>query len=155
MNGNGWIKFHRKALDNEVFRTDYTAWHVFEVLLLLADAKTGSWSGGTFQLSNLTGVKKPTLYKALIRLERRGMIARLVNSQYTVYNIGQWEQYQSDGKQRVNTKYTESNTLTRIENKELRNKNNHSEDYLNSFNEYRKMRKTINKPLTVRAEELS
>lgn len=117
---NGWIKLHRQILENEVFRHDRTAWHVFEVLLIVANKNTGQWSGGTYQLAELCGINKPTLYKAILRLEKADMINRLVNTQYTVYNILKWEVYQSDGKRKVNAKETQSNTLTRIKNKELR-----------------------------------
>jgi hypothetical protein len=42
----------------------------------------------------------------------------MVKAKFTVYNIGKWFDYQSDGKRRVNAEYTQSNTLTRIKNKE-------------------------------------
>lgn len=117
---NGWIKLHRKSLDNEIFRHDRTAWHVFETLLILCDTTSGSWSGGMYQLSDNVGELKPTVYKAILRLEKAGMINRLVNARYTVYNISNWKDYQYNGKQRVNSEETASNTLTRIKNKELR-----------------------------------
>lgn len=125
---SGWIKLHRQILDNEVFRHDKTAWNIFETLLIIADAKTGSWSGGMFQLADLCGVNRNTLYKALLRLELTGMVNRSVNSRYTVYNISNWSIYQGDGKQSgkrpVNSQQTPGNTLTRIKNKELENNTN-------------------------------
>lgn len=126
-----WIKLHRKVIDNEVFRNDFTAWHVFEVLLIMADKNTGKWSGGLFQLSELTGIKKDTLYKCIKRLENAKMISRLVNTQYTVYSICKWSEYQrkidsqqTAGKQPVNNEQTAGKTLTRIKNKELEINNN-------------------------------
>lgn len=121
---NGWIRLHRQVLENEIFRHDRTAWHVFEVLLVLANKNTGQWSGGTYQLAELCGINKPTLYKAILRLEKANMINRVVNTRYTVYNIVNWCVYQADGKRSVNAKETQSNTLTRIKNKELRNSTN-------------------------------
>lgn len=115
---NGWIKLHRQILENDIFRHDRTAWHVFEVLLVIANKKTGKWSGGTYQLAELCGINKPTLYKAILRLEKAEMINRVVNTKYTVYNILKWEVYQADGKHLVNAEETQSNTLTRIKNKE-------------------------------------
>lgn len=116
---DGWIKLHRKVLDNEVFRHDRTAWHVFETLLLIANKDTGKWSGGSFQLAELTGVNKPTLYKAIQRLEKAKMINREVNTRYTVYNIGSWSEYQANGKHSVNSGETAGNTLTRIRNRNI------------------------------------
>jgi len=126
---SGWVKLHRKVIDNEIFRHDLTAWHVFETLLLLADSKTGKWSGGMFQLAEQCGMNRNTLYKAIIRLELTEMVNRSVNSKYTVYNICKWSDYQSDskhlGKQPVNSQQTASNTLTR---NRSRNKNIVSKD---------------------------
>lgn len=119
----GWVKLHRKILENDIFRHDRTGWHVFETLLILCDTKTGTWSGGMYQLADACNELKPTVYKAILRLEEAGMINREVNSKYTVYNISNWVGYQADGKQSVNSEETESNTLTRIKNKELRNTN--------------------------------
>lgn len=126
---NGWIKLHRKILENEVFRYDRTSWHIFEVLLILANHQTGKWSGGVFQLSELAGLTKNTTYKATLRLENQGMITRLVNGRYTVYHICKWGEYQSKSdeietpsKLSVNSEETPDNTLTRS--KELRIKNN-------------------------------
>lgn len=120
---NGWIRLHRQILENEIFRHDRTAWHVFEVLLVLANKNTGQWSGGTYQLAELCGINKPTLYKAILRLEKANMINRVVNTRYTVYNIVNWCVYQADGKRSVNAKETQSNTLTRIKNKEINSTN--------------------------------
>jgi predicted transcriptional regulator len=120
---NGWVKLHRQVIDNDIFRHDPTAWHVFEILLLSADSKTGKWSGGMFQLADLCGLNRNTLYKAILRLEETGMVNRSVNSRYTVYNISKWSEYQGNGKQSgkqpVNSQQTASNTLTRSKNKEL------------------------------------
>ena len=120
---NGWVKLHRQVLENEVFRHDRTAWHVFETLLILADSKTGKWSGGMYQLADMCEIKRPTLYKAVQRLELTEMIKRSVNSRYTVYYICKWNEYQGGretaSKHSVNGEETASNTLTRNKNREL------------------------------------
>lgn len=119
---NGWIKLHRQIIDNPIFRHDRTAWHVFETLLIIADRK-GEWSGGMYQLSELVGEKKPTVYKAVQRLVDSRMVNTLVNSRYTVYSICKWKEYQGDGKQLskqpVNSGETAGNTLTRKKNKKV------------------------------------
>lgn len=121
---NGWIKLHRKVLSNDIFRFDRTAWHVFEMLLLVADKDTGCWKGGLFQLSAITNINKDTLYKSLKRLEESKMITRSVNTKYTAYCICKWKDYQSGsetlGILKVKPNETQSKTLTRIENRELR-----------------------------------
>lgn len=121
---NGWIKLHKKIIDNEIFRHDRTAWHVFETLLILADTKTGKWSGGMHILSDLCNLNRNTLYKAIKRLEKDKMVNTSVNSRYTVYNICNWSDYQTGGKHLgklpVNAEETPSNTIKRTKNKELR-----------------------------------
>lgn len=145
-----WVKLHRKTIENDVFRHDFTAWHVFEVLLIICDKDKGVWSGGMYQLVDLTGIQKPTLYKAILRLEKVGMINRGVNGRYTRYNICNWSIYQANGKQRVNSRETLGNTLTRIKNKEIYS--DFSEPYKKALKDFREMRKLIKKPMTDLAE---
>ena len=145
-----WVKLHRKTIENEIFRHDFTAWHVFEVLLIICDKDKGVWSGGMYQLVDLTGIQKPTLYKAILRLEKAGMINRGVNGRYTRYNICNWSIYQANGKQRVNSRETLGNTLTRIENKEIYS--DFSEPYIKALKDFKQMRKLIKKPMTDLAE---
>lgn len=128
MNG-GWIKLHRQVLNNEIFRHDPTAWRVFEVLLLLADKNKAEWSGGLYQLTGFTGIKKDALYKAVKRLENAKMVTRRVNSKYTVYRICKWADFQGSETSLVNAEYTESKNKVKTEynsnkNKEVRSKNN-------------------------------
>lgn len=125
---NGWVKLHRQVLNNEIFRYDPTAWRVFEVLLLLIDKNTAEWSGGLYQLSGFTGIKKDALYKAVKRLENAKMVTRRVNSKYTVYHICKWADFQGSETNSVNAEYTESKTKVKHEynsnkNKEVRIKN--------------------------------
>lgn len=128
MNGT-WVKLYRKSLNNEIFKFDRTAWHVFEVLLIIADHETGTWSGGLFQLSDYTNIKKDALYKSLKRLETAKMINRGVNARYTVYRICKWGEYQSEFDNSVNAQYTlgkrsVNSQYNSNKNKDIRNKNN-------------------------------
>lgn len=126
---NGWIKLHRSVLQNKIFRHDITAWHVFEVLLLMVDKKTAEWSGGRYQLALMCEQKPTTTYQALKRLENANMVTLVSNNKYTSITICKWKEYQGDGdtkrKQLSDIKVTsnghQSDTLTRIENRELRN----------------------------------
>lgn len=117
-----WIKLYRKILDNEIFVHDRTAWHAFEVLLIIADKKDGSWAGGLFQLADLSNINKNTLYKALKRLELAGMIKRSVNSKYTVFHICNWHDYQGNGQTESKRSVNAGENSNKIE--ELRNNNN-------------------------------
>jgi len=126
----GWIKLHRQLLKNDIWRHDKTAWCLFETLLLIVDTKTGSWSGGRFQLSEAYGDINPsTLYKALLRLENAKMVTLSSNTRWTKVSICKWSEYQSNGNTKrsqpsnnqVTTSSQPSNTLTRS--KEVRSKN--------------------------------
>lgn len=121
------MKLHRQVLDNDVFRNDQTAWHVFEVLLLIVDRKNASWSGGRFNLAGLCNINPSTLYKALLRLKKAKMVTLVSNNKYTTIHICNWLQFQDLGNSFSNNKVTtgeqQSNTITRRKKKELRNNN--------------------------------
>jgi hypothetical protein len=109
-------------------RYDPTAWRLFETLMLLVDKESGVWQGGRHQLSSADGyLKDSAIYKALLRLKKAKMVTLSSNSRFTTIRICNWSDYQvvgnSSGNNKVTTKYQQSNTLTRIENKELRNNN--------------------------------
>lgn len=126
----GWIKLYRKTLNNEVFKYDHTAFHLFVTLLLLVNKDTGKWTGGRFQLTEACVMNPSTLYKALKRLESSRLVTLSSNNRFTTVSICKWSQYQGNGntkgEQQSNNKVTtgeqRSNTLTRS--KELRIKNN-------------------------------
>lgn len=117
---NGWVKLHRKSLDNAVFKHDPTAWRVFEALLLLAD-KNGTWSGGRDQLALTTGFKPTTCYQAVLRLKKAQMVDITSNNRFSVYHICKWEEYQAHDDSSVDnqmtTKRQPNDTLIRIKNK--------------------------------------
>jgi len=123
---DGWIKLHRRILDNDIWRFDYTAWRVFETLLLLCNRKDGVWKGGRFQLAGWCGDMNPsTCYAALVRLKNAKMITLSSNNKYTTFRICKWEDYQGNG----NTKgqQPDNNQITTRQhsnkNKEVRSKN--------------------------------
>lgn len=124
MNG-GWIKLHRQFLDNKMWQRDHNSVHVFNTLLLLVDKRSGTWSGGRKQLSEWAGLKESTTYKSLKRLKKAEMVTLSSNNKYTDIHICNWSRFQADGNRSGNNKGTtreqQGNTLTRIENKEIRN----------------------------------
>lgn len=125
----GWVKLHRKTLNNDIFRHDHTAFHVFVALLLICDRNTGKWAGGRFQLAEVSMLNPSTMYRALKRLETARLCTLSSNNRFTTVSICKWSQYQSsdntsDAQQsnnKVTTNAQPSNTLTRS--KELRIKN--------------------------------
>lgn len=118
----GWIKSHRKTIENKIWQKDLIAWHVFETLLYISN--NGVWEGGRFQLAELAHLKDSTTYKALKRLEKAEMVTLSSNNRFTTISICNWRKYQgsgnSVGNNQVTTKSQQSNTLNRI--KELENK---------------------------------
>lgn len=121
---NSWIKLHRKILKNEFLRHDPTARNLFITLLLLANRFTGKCIIGRFYLSELTGYKPTTNYKAQKRLEKHGLITTQSNNKMTEVTICKWGMYQSDQSKpsinQVKTRYKRSNTIQeeRIENRD-------------------------------------
>lgn len=126
---NGWIKFHKKTIENEMWRNDRTAWHIFEGLLMIVKTETGSWSGGRLQMSQLFGIKDTTIYKALLRLQKANMVTLSSNNKFSTIHICNWKKYQAvsnnASNNKVTTKGQQSNTLKR--NKETRNKESSKE----------------------------
>lgn len=121
----GWIKLHRRLLDNKELRMSDNAFRLFVSLLLLVDKDTGQWSGGRFQLAQQVGLKKGSTYKTLKRLESRAMVTLSSNNRYTTISICNWGKYQHnsshDSRATVTTESQQGHTLTRRENKEERN----------------------------------
>lgn len=125
MNDTTWVKLYRKSLANEVRRRDPTAWRLFETLLLLVDSQTGKWSGGRYQLVDADGyLNSSTIYKALKRLQKRGMILQSSNTRYTEISICKFSNYalngNTSGKNEVKTREKPGNTLTRSKKLEVR-----------------------------------
>jgi DNA-binding transcriptional regulator YhcF (GntR family) len=122
----GWIKLHRKLLDNDIYRHDPTAWRVFCHFLLIVDHKTGCRDYGRFQVARELDMNPNTLYKAIKRLENAKMVTQESNNRFTVLSIVNWHDYQSNdnkaGNNKVTTKEQQSNTKQelRIKKKETK-----------------------------------
>jgi len=127
MDNGGWIKFHRKILDNHIYRYDQTAWRIFEYLLLKADHRTGTVKMAHSTMIAFLKIPKATLSRALVRLKEAEMIDftrnNLRNSdatatephtepRYTVYSICKWSVYQGQTEQEVEPKRNQNGTKT-------------------------------------------
>ena len=128
---NGWVKLHAQIIDNDIWRNDRTAWHVFEYLLL--KAYSGKPQGvvvtSRYQIADMVGGNNNTIYKALKRLEKAKMVTSTATSKKTTIRICNWNIYQGNGNQsgnnKVTTKQQQSNTLNK--NKDIRLKNSSKE----------------------------
>lgn len=102
----GWIKLHRKLLDNPVIRDD-NAYKLFTILLMLVDKKNGKYTTGRFQLSEISRIKPNTVYIALKRLEKKHqMITQESNNHFTTISIVNWHYYQGNGNTKDNNQIT-------------------------------------------------
>lgn len=120
---NGWVKLHRKILENVELMNDDTAYIVFTKLLLMANSKGQIGQSGR-ELGETLKIKHSTLYKCLKRLEEYQMIKQSSKHSYTLILICNWSTYQDTGKhfgkQLVNGRETDGKHQTgvaRIENK--------------------------------------
>jgi len=132
---NGWVKLHRKIIDNDFLKRDTNAFKVFITLLLLVDRKTGVWEGGRFQLAEHCGLKPTTTYGASMRLVKAKMMTLRSNNKYSTYIVSNWESYQQVGNNNDDNKMTTSrqqdDTLTRS--KEVKNKEEYGKQWLVSI----------------------
>jgi hypothetical protein len=106
---NGWIKLHRKILDNELLKTDHKARNLFVILLLIAD-RNGQWSGGRYQLAALSGIKPETLYKKLKRLQNEHQVNIKTNNKYSTISICNWGVYQGKVEHQIEQQMTTERT---------------------------------------------
>lgn len=94
---NGWVKLHRKILENIFLMHDDNAFIVFTKLLMMANSKGEVGSSGR-ELAKKINLNYSTLYKVLSRLEEEAMIKQSSKQRYTVISICNWGNYQETGK---------------------------------------------------------
>lgn len=119
----GWVKLHRKLLDNPVSaKMPYLALWVY--LLMKANYITGSvivkgkkiviepgmYFGSIKKLAEHFGVSKSTIHALLTYYEKESMIERNKNGDFTLITIKNWCDYQ-ESERNANGKRTESETI--------------------------------------------
>lgn len=119
---NGWIKLHRKLLENPLIQKPQWAW-LWVVLLLLASHKENKfmWNGnilvikegqfitGKDKLSKLSGISKTTIERILNYLEKEGQIGQQKTTKYRLITIVNWKDYQQvDNKRTTNGQQTDT-----------------------------------------------
>lgn len=158
----GWVKLHRKFLNNELLRVDVSARSVFITLLLLCDKRTGTGTFGRELLGYYSGLKPITAYKAFLRLKKAKMVTQSSNNRFTAFSICKWEEYQAGGNKlgnnQVTTKEQPSNTLQEVRSKNIFTNVNikgvFSKELLDALGDFAEFRKKQRKPLTEKAATL-
>ncbi|WP_438491050.1 hypothetical protein [Paenibacillus sp. IHBB 3054] len=118
MAGKGWIKLHRKILDNPIFN-DMQLYRLWSICLLEASYKEreqtigrqtvllqpGQFVTGRFDILELynRGLKErdkvkgeKTVFRWLEHLESRGFLTINKTNKYSIVTVDNWEFYQSD-----------------------------------------------------------
>ena len=106
---NGWIKLHRKLLNNPISNKPNWAW-LWVVLLLLANHEEGHefiWNGkkqklakgqfitGRQKLKEISGIPETTIERILNYLETVHQIGQQKTSKYRLITILRWKDYQN------------------------------------------------------------
>mgnify|MGYP001564366345 FL=1 len=123
---NGWVKIHRKILENPIFqRSAYL--HLWITLLLRANHKDTQmvWNGdiivikegqlvtGRKALSEETGIAQTTIEEILKFLETRHQIRQQKTTKYRLITILKWDEYQKsdiESDNKATTKRQQSDT---------------------------------------------
>lgn len=151
---NGWVKLHRKILENELI-ADPTALQIFTWLLLNVDKNTGKTTIGRYWTSKILKQKPTTFYAALKRLENKYKIVSLITKKmtikYTEVSLLNWAKYQSQ-----NDSITQPNdNLMTIQRQSNDNQMTHIQEYKNredkniynnakNFDKFSELKKTLN-----------
>jgi len=126
---SGWVKLHRKILDNDIFKND-KLFRVFMYLLLKAshserdqligdsivNLKAGQWATGRKAISRDTGLTEQNVRTAISKLEKLGILTIKVTVKYSVFSISNWDCYQQDNQQVTNNQPTSNQQVTTINN---------------------------------------
>lgn len=119
----GWIKLHRKLLDNDAIFRGGATFPLFCLLLLLAD-RNGIVKTGRLQLANQLKMNESTVYKTLKKLEKMGTIEINSNNKYSVIYISNWEVYQGKGNNDISETPKGNNKVTTKEQQSNSKSNN-------------------------------
>ncbi len=138
---SGWVKLHRKILDNPIFKND-KLFRVFMYLLLKAShterdqligdsivrLKVGQWATGRKAISRDTGLTEQNVRTAICKLEKLGILTIKVTVKYSVFSIANWNNHQQDNQQ-VTNKQPTSNQQVTTNNNVKNEKNDNKKDF--------------------------
>lgn len=132
----GWIKIHRKIIENPIIRKP-KYFLIWSILLLLASHKenhfifngekrvclAGQFVTGRKRLSEISGVREGTVEDILSYLETQQQIQQQKTNKFRLITIVNWEEYQETQQEnqqqsnnKVTTKLQQSNTIKNEEN---------------------------------------
>lgn len=109
MSDNGWVKLHRKLLDNPLMRKP--AYRSVWIELLLRATHNGSevmfggqrtklepgqFTTGTWVIAEATGVPRATVARILKAFENEQQIEQRTDRQCSLITIKKWKEYQTD-----------------------------------------------------------
>jgi hypothetical protein len=109
---SGWIKLHRKIIDNPIFKND-KLFRVFMYLLLKAShsdrdqlvgdcivkIKKGQLASGRKAISKGTGLTEQNVRTAISKLKALGILTTKPHAKYSVISISNWDSHQQDNQQ--------------------------------------------------------
>lgn len=138
---NGWIKLHRKLLENPIMKRPLWAW-LWVVLLLKANhketkmiwnnniiiVKEGQFITGRKELSKTSGIPESTIEDILKYLENSLQIRQQKTTKYRLITIVNWKDYQKPDN-KATTKQQQSDTN--------KNDNNEKNDKKNTYGEFK------------------
>lgn len=138
---NGWIKLHRKLLENPIMKRPLWAW-LWVVLLLKANhketkmiwnnniiiVKEGQFITGRKELSKTSGIPESTIENILKYLENSSQIRQQKTTKYRLITIVNWKDYQKpDNKPTTSRQQADTN----------KNDNNEKNDKKNIYGEFK------------------
>ena len=126
-NNVGWVRLHRKLLDNPIFdKADYLRLWLYILLNVNHKDKSFIWNNqkitinrgsGIFsqkKISEKLGISLGTVNRVLNYFEKDAQIGKQTTNKYTVITVINWNKYQANGKQienrlKTNGKQIETN----------------------------------------------
>lgn len=144
----GWIKIHRKILDNPIVCKDSDYFMVWMYLLLNASHKdysalfrgkritlhAGQLITGRLAISKATGVESHKVYRILEALKTEQQIEQQASSKNSLITILNWEIYQSGEQQ--NEQRVSNKRATREHKQEYKNIKNIRNNYISLVDSY-------------------
>lgn len=145
---NGWIKLHRKMLDNPVVWKDSDHLAVWVYLLLKATHKEypalfkgkkiilqpGQLITGRYAISEATGVQSDKVYRIIKFLKSEQQIAQQTSSKNSLITVLNWNVYQEDAQQ--NAQQLHNNCTTTAHKQECKNVKNKKKGFSVCSREY-------------------
>ena len=131
----GWVKLHRKLVDNPIFKND-KLFRVFMYCLLKAShkdheqlvgdsivaLKAGELATGRAAISSATGLSEQNIKTAISKLKALGIITSKPTNKYSIISILNWDSYQQDNQQVTSSQPASNQHVTT--NKNVKNEKN-------------------------------